>query len=162
MLPDQLNPPHLAPLNNAWIIERDPWIMLRWDLLAPVVVPFDLWGALSLWFSNSGSIIYTPRRSVLGIPFPVPTNACFYLLVTTVLIGRWWFLSFLGDTKYFSCTSLPLPFEKCLVRLFAHFLKEGLIKIMNISQVCVVLAQGPLWSLFGPSVVGAEVNVATF
>lgn len=41
----------------------------------------------------------------------------------------------------FSYVSLPFSFEKCLVRLLAHFLKRGLIKIRNVSQICVVLAE---------------------
>lgn len=53
--------------------------------------------------------------------------------------------------------SLPFSFEKCLVRLLAHFLKRGLIKIRNVSQIRVVLAER---AKLGSSC--AEVHISAF
>lgn len=149
MIPDQLNPQSLASL--SWYPWRYAWDGTSWLL----------W-----WFW----VLIGGEGRLLPCNFPTVTASFLFLcslvfafifLIIAVLIGRWWFLSFLGDTKYFSCTSLPLPFEKCLVRLFAHSLKKGLIK--RIFHKCVLSLHRGLADLcFIPVVCGSRGECCPF
>lgn len=121
-----------------------------------VVLSLVFWGTSSLLFSISDSLIYIPTKSV-SVPFS--PHSCFFSLFNHSR-SNWQAVVSQCPCWYqglFLYISLPFSFEKCLVRLLAHFLKRGLIKIRNVSQIRVVLAER---AKLGSSC--AEVHISAF